>query len=275
MKRRIEIFSPIDAMASLTACSIVLESSMRNGCGNNAIVCASLATRPSAILARMASGFAFRSSRCISISFSLSNTSAGMSSAETYCTSGDAAICIAMPFASWLNWSPAATKSVSQLISIITPRREPGWMYEMMAPSAAMRPAFLSAPDRPFLRSHSVAAVRSLLLHARAFLQSIMPAPVAPRNSLTVLALTATVATASSSFLASSFFLGSSGLGSDALALACVCSATSAAKSVDFFSMPSPSWYLTKRRICTFSPVAAIVSLTISPTVLVVSRSES
>ena len=47
-------------------CSTVLELSMRYGCGNRAISCAIFCARPSAILARMASGFVLMSSRCIS-----------------------------------------------------------------------------------------------------------------------------------------------------------------------------------------------------------------
>jgi hypothetical protein len=74
-----------------------------------------------------------------------------------YSTDGLAAICIATVLASLPNTSPAATKSVSQLTSSSTPRREPGWMYDTSAPSAASRPAFLSALARPFLRSHSLA----------------------------------------------------------------------------------------------------------------------
>ena len=45
-------------------------------------------------------------------------------------------------------------------------------------PSAATRPAFLAALDRPFLRSQSCAACMSPLLSVSAALQSIMPAPV-------------------------------------------------------------------------------------------------
>ena len=52
-------------------------------------------------------------------------------------------------------------------------------------PSPATRPAFLAAAARPFLRSQSIAASRSPPVSASAFLQSIMPAPVCSRSSLT------------------------------------------------------------------------------------------
>ncbi len=51
-------------------------------------------------------------------------------------------------------WKPAvrATKSVSQLSSMSTPTRPPGWMYESTTPSAAMRLALAVEAARPFLR---------------------------------------------------------------------------------------------------------------------------
>mmetsp|Transcript_35615 Transcript_35615/g.90076 ORF Transcript_35615/g.90076 Transcript_35615/m.90076 type:complete len:206 (-) Transcript_35615:432-1049(-) len=47
-----------------------------------------------------------------------------------------------------------------------------------------------------------------------------------------------------------------------------VAAATSAARLDTFFSMPSPSWNLTKRRTLIFSPMAATASLTACSTVL-------
>src|SRR4029077_12872849 len=58
-----------------------------------------------------------------------------------------------------------------------------------MRPSAATRPAFLAAFDRPFLRSQSCAACMSPPLSVSAALQSIMPAPVDSRRSLTIAAV--------------------------------------------------------------------------------------
>src|SRR5690606_10224300 len=55
-----------------------------------------------------------------------------------------------------------------------------------MRPSAATRLAFLSALARPDLRSASAAASMSPLFSVRAFLHSIMPAPVRSRSSLTM-----------------------------------------------------------------------------------------
>src|SRR5688500_17105079 len=54
-----------------------------------------------------------------------------------------------------------------------------------MRPSAATRPAFLSALARPCLRSHSAEMSSSPLFSVSAFLHSIMPAPVRSRSSLT------------------------------------------------------------------------------------------
>src|SRR5580700_11544696 len=48
-----------------------------------------------------------------------------------------------------------------------------------------MRPDFLAAAARPFLRSQSTADSMSPSVSVRAFLQSIMPAPVLSRRSFT------------------------------------------------------------------------------------------
>mmetsp|Transcript_26692 Transcript_26692/g.79292 ORF Transcript_26692/g.79292 Transcript_26692/m.79292 type:complete len:250 (-) Transcript_26692:3-752(-) len=158
-----------------------------------------LSSRPSTILARMASGFDFSSSRPICTSRSLASMSADTSSSLTTWTSGDAAMIIPSSLTRLWNFSLAATKSVSQLTSSSTPRRAPGWMYCTIAPSAATRPAFLSAPERPFLRSQSIAAVSSPAHSPSAFLQSIMPAPVFWRSALTILAEISPTAAASTS----------------------------------------------------------------------------
>mmetsp|Transcript_16780 Transcript_16780/g.26629 ORF Transcript_16780/g.26629 Transcript_16780/m.26629 type:complete len:348 (-) Transcript_16780:65-1108(-) len=101
----------------------------------------------------------------------------------------------------------------------------------------------------------------SLSVSARAFLQSIMPAPVLSRSCLTNLALTATLglsclasASAFSAFESSSFFASAS------FFIAIVCSSTSLARSPCFFSMPSPRLNLVKRRIFMFSPILEIAS---------------
>ena len=81
-------------------------------------------------------------------------------------------------------WSLRATKSVSELTSTIAPFF--GATNMPTRPSAATRPAFLAALDRPFLRSQSTAASMSPLVSVSAALQSIMPAPVFSRRSFTI-----------------------------------------------------------------------------------------
>mmetsp|Transcript_6801 Transcript_6801/g.18824 ORF Transcript_6801/g.18824 Transcript_6801/m.18824 type:complete len:237 (+) Transcript_6801:2356-3066(+) len=137
-----------------------------------------------------------------------------------------------------------------------------------MAPSAATRPAFLSAEARPFFLRKSLAASISLLFSARAFLQSIMPAPDAARSSLTSLADTSTLGASdafSSSFGASSFFSAAFA------AMALDWASTSAAKSSSFLAMPSPRLYRSKRLTWMFSPISAIAALITSATVFEVS----
>src|SRR3954452_24521694 len=54
-----------------------------------------------------------------------------------------------------------------------------------MVPSVASRPASLAAPAMPFSRSHVTAESTSPPVSVRAFLQSIIPAPVRSRRALT------------------------------------------------------------------------------------------
>src|ERR1700720_352350 len=63
-------------------------------------------------------------------------------------------------------------------------------MYAPTEPSEATRPARFAACAIPFSRSHTAAFSRSPLLSASAFLQSITPAPVLSRSSLTRFAFT-------------------------------------------------------------------------------------
>ena len=81
------------------------------------------------------------------------------------------------------NWSFLATKSVSELTSTTAPRVPS--TATPTRPSAAVRPAFLAAADRPLARSQSTDASMSPLFSDSAFLQSIMPAPVRSRSSFT------------------------------------------------------------------------------------------
>jgi hypothetical protein len=83
--------------------------------------------------------------------------------------------------------SVRATKSVSQFSSTIAPR--PPCVSAATTPSLVDLPARFSALAIPFLRRKSTAAAMSPLFSSRAFLQSIMPAPVRWRSSWTSLAV--------------------------------------------------------------------------------------
>src|SRR5262245_29061650 len=85
------------------------------------------------------------------------------------------------------NRSLRATKSVSEFTSTTTPL-DPSTATPMR-PSAAMRPAFLAALASPRLRSKSTACSISPPVSCSAVLQSIMPAPVRSRSSLTICAV--------------------------------------------------------------------------------------
>src|SRR4029077_12123320 len=76
--------------------------------------------------------------------------------------------------------------SVSELTSTTTPLAPD--VTAPIRPSAATRPAFFAAFDRPFLRSQSCASCMLPAVSVRAALQSIMPAPVDSRSSLTIAA---------------------------------------------------------------------------------------
>src|SRR4051794_35629711 len=58
-----------------------------------------------------------------------------------------------------------------------------------------MRPAFLAAAARPFLRRYSEALSTSASHSVSAFLQSDMPAPVRSRSSLIIAAVTSAILT--------------------------------------------------------------------------------
>src|SRR6185437_12712865 len=87
------------------------------------------------------------------------------------------------PCTNFWKTSLRATKSVSLLISTSAPTLPR--VTAPTRPSDARRPAFLAAAERPFLRSQSTAPSRSPSVWAKARLQSIMPAPVFSRSSLT------------------------------------------------------------------------------------------
>src|SRR3954454_21952684 len=102
---------------------------------------------------------------------------------------------------SW-NSSFLATKSVSEFTSTTAPRLPS--TATPTRPSAAVRPAFFAAAASPLARSQSIAGSISPLVSASAFLQSIIPAPVRSRSSLTL----AAVISAMSLFLYSPLPLG-------------------------------------------------------------------
>ena len=87
--------------------------------------------------------------------------------------------------------SPLETKSVSQLTSTMATFLLSSLAWMEIRPSAAVRPAFLSALARPVLRMCSIAASMSPSHSTSAFLHSIMPAPVRSRRSFTIAAVIA------------------------------------------------------------------------------------
>mmetsp|Transcript_77373 Transcript_77373/g.129856 ORF Transcript_77373/g.129856 Transcript_77373/m.129856 type:complete len:210 (+) Transcript_77373:458-1087(+) len=202
------MFSPILATAAFTTSPTVWSVSLMKGCSRSATSLTRFAIRPSTIFSRMFSGLDCRSSFPISMARSWAKNAGSTSSGATTVTDSQAATCIARSATSSLNASPRATKSVSQLTSMSTPKREPGWMYDPTAPSAAMRPAFLSALARPFLRSHSAAASTSPPFSCSAFLQSIIPAPETFRSADTSFAEMATLGFSSAFSSAFSSFGG-------------------------------------------------------------------
>src|SRR4051794_25154205 len=103
-----------------------------------------------------------------------------------------AAICAVSAPRAFRKSAPLATKSVSQLSSTTAPTLPS--TTTPTAPWSAARPARLPAPARPFLRSQSLAASMSPSDSVRAFLQSIIPAPVALRSAATSFALMSAIA---------------------------------------------------------------------------------
>src|SRR5699024_7948023 len=83
------------------------------------------------------------------------------------------------------------TKSVSQFTSISTASL-PDVLIDVV-PSAATLSAFLAALAAPLFRRTSIAPSISPSVSVNAFLQSIIPAPVFSRNSLTIFAVTAMI----------------------------------------------------------------------------------
>ena len=99
--------------------------------------------------------------------------------------------CSATSDTQFWNFSFLATKSVSAFTSTTTAFFSSAVTLVITIPSAAIRPAFLVAPASPFSLRNSTALSMSPSVAARAFLQSIIPAPVISRNSFTIAAVTA------------------------------------------------------------------------------------
>jgi len=86
------------------------------------------------------------------------------------------------------NCSPRATKSVSHSRADMATVLPSALTAAITRPSLVARPDFLAALAIPFWRSQSTAFSRSPSTSTRAFLQSIMPAPVFSRSSFTIAA---------------------------------------------------------------------------------------
>src|SRR6202030_1604489 len=86
-----------------------------------------------------------------------------------------------------------ATKSVSQLSSTIAADLRSAPMVAPMIPSVAMRSAALDAFAPLLMRSSSSALPKSPSVSVSAFLHSIIPSPVRPRSSITMLAVTSAI----------------------------------------------------------------------------------
>src|ERR1700678_4462607 len=105
------------------------------------------------------------------------------SSASRSATLFARAACAILDASSW-NCSFLATKSVSQFSSTRTPALVPS-SSAVTRPLPAVRSARLPASLTPFLRRFSMPSSKSPSASARAFLQSIIPAPVCSRSRFT------------------------------------------------------------------------------------------
>src|SRR3954465_13835435 len=185
-KRRMTTFSPVLADRSPRICSIVRPSCF------SSLTCFWLRsttssshffTRPSTIFGRMFSGLS--AACCSKTRTSASLASSVTSSSETNCVVGEAAMCIATSLAKSMKSSFLATKWVLQSTSTSTPILPLAWMYDWTVPSVAVRSASLPILLPILTRRSSAARSMSPPDSCRADLQSIMPAPVRWRSSLT------------------------------------------------------------------------------------------
>ena len=92
-----------------------------------------------------------------------------------------------------MKFSFLPTKSVSHPKTIATPSVWFALIFETAAPSDESLSALFSATFCPFLRRTAIALSKSPSASTKAFLQSIIPAPVACLNLFTSAAVTFTV----------------------------------------------------------------------------------
>src|SRR4051794_2578787 len=188
-------FSPVLALTSSRYCWIVLVSSFTNGWSRSTLSFRNASTLPSTILGTTLSDLPDSRACASAIFCSDSRIEAGTSSRVTHRGADGLAMCRARSFTSWRNSSVFATKSVSQLTSTSAPTVLLKWTYASTRPWLALRPARLAALARPFSRRSSVARTTSPSASISARLQSIIPAPVASRSSLTIAAVTSAITT--------------------------------------------------------------------------------
>ena len=102
----------------------------------------------------------------------------------------DSTACSATAFTNCWNVSFLATKSVSELTST-TAAVLSSFTTTVQRPSAAILLAFFSAFACPFFLKYSTASSIFPSVSPKAFLQSIIPAPVNSRSSFTIAAVIA------------------------------------------------------------------------------------
>ena len=98
-------------------------------------------------------------------------------------------ICCVVVFTKFIKFSFLATKSVSEFISLMVAVFSSALTATFTKPSLANLSAFLAALPSPFSRKISTALLISPSASLRAFLQSIIPAPVLSRSSFTICAV--------------------------------------------------------------------------------------
>jgi len=101
----------------------------------------------------------------------------------------DKEICLAKSSTKFTKSAFTATKSVSQFTSTIEATFPSSETYVLTNPSEAILPDFLAAAANPFSLNISIAFSESPPASFKAFLQSIIPAPVLSLSSFTICAV--------------------------------------------------------------------------------------